>query len=556
MATTVIKTVKPSGGDYTSLSAWEAGEQRDLVALNEIAVAECYSMSDTTACVINGWITDATRYIRIYTPTSERHAGKWNPAKYRLEQSANWATLENYEDFVRFEGLQVDNTATGSYSQTFYSNGGGETFIDECIGRQSGAGSGGTIAECDNSSGTLIVRDCVLYDSADRGIRFWQANGYIYNTVIYNCNNGGIVKNNSVGSVIVKNCVVFTTADDFFSAGGTFTIDTCASDDGDGTNAVIPANWNNVFMDIAARDFHLKSTDTDLKDKGADLSAAAYGFITDIDGQTRSGTWDIGADEYVAAGGGTIPVSGAAAGISSFTGNSGVAYGTAASVAGLSVLSASAGLNYRVTGALAGISLSSAGMGLQRDARGSINGLSVLSATVTASALITLAGSINSQSSLNGSAALARFLGGSINSTSALSAGAVIFNGIQGGISGVSSLTASLTSQAIKNISGHTDLLSTLAGGVSMGYGLGGSSLSGLLASGYLKEVYSLTGVLSAASAVTGLPVFSGHLSPASLAESPRFDVTRYGGGAVPIVQPDCEMATIMQDNNNPGVTR
>jgi hypothetical protein len=36
-----------------------------------------------------------------------------------------------------------------------------------------------------------------------------------------------------------------------------------------------------------------------LKNVGTDRSAA---FTTDIDGQTRSGTWDIGADEYVAAG--------------------------------------------------------------------------------------------------------------------------------------------------------------------------------------------------------------------------------------------------------------
>ena len=30
--------------------------------------------------------------------------------------------------------------------------------------------------------------------------------------------------------------------------------------------------------------------------------------VADIDGDTRSGTWDIGADEYIAAGGLSIPV--------------------------------------------------------------------------------------------------------------------------------------------------------------------------------------------------------------------------------------------------------
>lgn len=40
MATEVIKTIKSSGGDYTTLHAFKAGEVRDLVAADEIAVAE------------------------------------------------------------------------------------------------------------------------------------------------------------------------------------------------------------------------------------------------------------------------------------------------------------------------------------------------------------------------------------------------------------------------------------------------------------------------------------------------------------------------------------
>lgn len=50
-------------------------------------------------------------------------------------------------------------------------------------------------------------------------------------------------------------------------------------------------------MNEGSYDFHLDSSDTAAKDQGYDLSAI---FTTDIDGDTRSGTWDIGADEYVA----------------------------------------------------------------------------------------------------------------------------------------------------------------------------------------------------------------------------------------------------------------
>jgi len=43
MATEVIHTLKASGGDYTLMSTWEATEQRDLVAADEIEILECYN---------------------------------------------------------------------------------------------------------------------------------------------------------------------------------------------------------------------------------------------------------------------------------------------------------------------------------------------------------------------------------------------------------------------------------------------------------------------------------------------------------------------------------
>src|SRR3990170_4483339 len=115
MATTITKTIKPSGGDYTSLSAWEAGMQKDLVTADEISVAECYSMSDTAAVSIDGWTTDATRYIKVYTPISERHSGKWDATKYRLVVSADLTgVLGVVEDYVYVDGLQIEQTASGA----------------------------------------------------------------------------------------------------------------------------------------------------------------------------------------------------------------------------------------------------------------------------------------------------------------------------------------------------------------------------------------------------------------------------------------------------------
>ena len=45
-------------------------------------------------------------------------------------------------------------------------------------------------------------------------------------------------------------------------------------------------------------DFHLVSTDTVAIDNGTDLGSP---YDVDIDGVARTGSWDIGADEYVSA---------------------------------------------------------------------------------------------------------------------------------------------------------------------------------------------------------------------------------------------------------------
>ncbi|MBN2564263.1 MAG: right-handed parallel beta-helix repeat-containing protein [Candidatus Eisenbacteria bacterium] len=110
------------------------------------------------------------------------------------------------------------------------------------------------------------------------------------------------------GEVIVRNCYCGgnTTGDfgGYFNggAGDSLTSATCASSDA----TLAGAPWSSgsghktsqtpSFLDAGGEDYHLQSGDTALKDAGTDLSAY---FTTDIDGITRSGTWDIGPDEYV-----------------------------------------------------------------------------------------------------------------------------------------------------------------------------------------------------------------------------------------------------------------
>jgi hypothetical protein len=62
---------------------------------------------------------------------------------------------------------------------------------------------------------------------------------------------------------------------------------------------------------VGSGNYHLSSSDTEARNNGTNLyNDSYYAFQTDIDGQDRGGSgavWDIGADEYVAAGTSAYP---------------------------------------------------------------------------------------------------------------------------------------------------------------------------------------------------------------------------------------------------------
>jgi len=69
-----------------------------------------------------------------------------------------------------------------------------------------------------------------------------------------------------------------------------------------GNNQVPPANLEHLFIDLSTTDLHLELSGHRAGNRGLDLSGS---FTGDIDGTTRTVTWDIGADEGVT---GTAPL--------------------------------------------------------------------------------------------------------------------------------------------------------------------------------------------------------------------------------------------------------
>lgn len=315
MATEVTVIVDPDGGagyDYTSLAAAIAGEARDLVTADEQLTIKCRCTGGTAdgAATINGFTTDATRFIKIWTDPSEsyRHTGTYPSGnKYRIETTGSGIVVS--DNYVRILGIAIGVTvASGGSGRGVrvdnYTVGTGILHVGYCYIKCHSTASS-------NSSHGIYVADTsqttYVYNSVFTG--FYRAGrintgiyGYGPTLIIYNCtcfgNNVGVRR--SVGVVIATNVICANSDDDFQ---GTITISNSASDDGDGTNAVNISpgateadDWAACFNDYANGDFSLKS-DSVCIGAGTDNPGSGL-YSDDIIGTSRTSTWDIGAFEY------------------------------------------------------------------------------------------------------------------------------------------------------------------------------------------------------------------------------------------------------------------
>ncbi len=327
--TEVTKTVDTGGyADYLSLNAWEAGQQADLTSTNEIRIAKCRyatatSTYDGTAVTITGWTTSATQYIKIWTDPSEpyRHSGKWDTSRYRLDVDGGGSYLyaiDIYEENVRVDGLQIEISGT-SFDVGICTN---DTLISPTDVRISnniirGAGTAptyGMIAIYNYGPNSVIKAwNNIIYNLSGTSDSYTTegilngssgATTYAYNNTMYNIRSGtraGFGIYAFAGITVAKNNIAYNNTIDYY---GTFSSASTNNLSKDATAPAYGTYYRNaivLFADSANSDFHLASADTGAKGYGTNLSADSnLAFSNDIDGQGRSGSWDIGADQFVA----------------------------------------------------------------------------------------------------------------------------------------------------------------------------------------------------------------------------------------------------------------
>lgn len=290
MTTQLKKTIAPSGGDYTSLEACMNANEQNLVTADkyfDVEISGTWSSADTTAVTIHNYTTDATRYINIYTTGAARHDGKYNTGKYRIEINSSYGACIGIDTggTYRIDGIQFKNSAADTGDNRGISIVGNNTlWISNVIGY-----ANKTTIRIWTFDGNYRIWNSVLFSNTGECITN-LANLRVYSSALIVNSTGS-----SISSGTLKN--VYSTK---FN-GGTKT--TCASADTSGSTGLqnIPYDTT-TFTNVTSgsEDLHLVAG-SDLIDAGTNTSgdASPMDFTTDIDGETRSGTWDIGASEFV-----------------------------------------------------------------------------------------------------------------------------------------------------------------------------------------------------------------------------------------------------------------
>jgi hypothetical protein len=285
------------GRDYTSLSAWEADTDIDLVTATNGEVLECYDDEDFEDYVTLGDATTDADYFRVIKPVDgEGHDGTPNNGVNFTESIITvFRIRESYSQIHDIIGIRTGTDVGSIYA--FQASAGSSSsniaFIG-CIGKATNDGLGEAYAfRLENyDSNISLVINCLAYDCKTYGFDAiltlaHPGTVYAYNCVSINAGSQGFRCADATVTFICKNCIsVDSGSDDYHQTTNTTCLDT--------TDDI-------TFVNAGIDDYHLDSSTTDGIDDGTDLSSdGSYAFDDDIDGDSRRvGSWSIGFDEPV-----------------------------------------------------------------------------------------------------------------------------------------------------------------------------------------------------------------------------------------------------------------
>jgi hypothetical protein len=321
MTTTIIKTIGATG-DYTTLQAWEDAAPANLVTVDQIWQGQLQNQTHSysgVALTISGSTTDATRYKELTVVPGASFSDNANRATNALNfdttlgaliwcSSGYSATIVSTENYARVSKLMVGSSA---FSTDTLSVSGTGAQVSQCIAYGRGhlvltiSGTGAV------ASNTLAIT--LPSGGTQTGIRV-SGNANVENctsvAVGTPASGKAIGLDYSSGSTVRNSAAFgFPSAAIGNSSGATFI--NCFTDVAGGPAGYTVVTYDTTtgsgFVGIAAgsEDFRLVATSALIN------AGAASGYVSDIIGTARpsGAAYDVGAWEYVAAGGGSFSAS-------------------------------------------------------------------------------------------------------------------------------------------------------------------------------------------------------------------------------------------------------
>lgn len=318
MTTTTVKTIG-TGGDYTTLQAWEDASPANLVTNDEIWQGQCFNQeffsSSATLLTVSGSTTDATRYKELTTYAGASFVDNVNVQTNALRYNASngagirgtyaWgAPIVQSEAYFRISKLQISANIKNAFSSTASTG----LVVDKCIIENSSTASG---AEALRTYGTGTIKNTLVVGRST-GVIAALSNG----TNAYNCtfartgSSTSNIFNGSYSTSTFENCAFFGAATTLAGGGTSKTYTTCYTDTASPpsgcTTVAYDTSTGSGFQNItdATRDFRIK-TGSALLDVG---TTDTTNGPNDIVGTARpqSTAYDVGAWELVVAGGSSI----------------------------------------------------------------------------------------------------------------------------------------------------------------------------------------------------------------------------------------------------------
>lgn len=315
MPTTVSKTIG-TGGDYTTIQAWEDACPANLVSSDQIWQGQLKN-EVFAAFAISGETTDSTRYIELKCETGASFRDnanvQTNALRYNSSNGAAISTNSNYYPAVdisgsiafRLIGIQARNQGLSDAMR----NGGNSTSypsrIDGCIFETAGGSAGAIWAV---GAGVVISNTLALTRAATptRIVRLNQGAVAVGCTFVATQGAASYLTDDWYANADLTNCAAMNVSaitPDAVTATNCYT--NMSSPPSGWTNTAYSTSSGVKFQNITdgSHDYRIQSGSS-LIDAGT--TSSTYG-TPDIAGTSRpsGSSYDVGAWEYVSAGGGS-----------------------------------------------------------------------------------------------------------------------------------------------------------------------------------------------------------------------------------------------------------